>query len=43
MNIFNYQRVFASLERKADRVLNLLTPRKTKNESPQVLKTTKVL
>ncbi|WKY04281.1 hypothetical protein Q1695_005347 [Nippostrongylus brasiliensis] len=33
------QRVFASLERKADRVINLLTPRKLKNDSPQVLKT----
>ncbi|KAK5977426.1 Non-specific serine/threonine protein kinase, partial [Trichostrongylus colubriformis] len=33
------QRVFASLERKADRVINLLTPRKLKSDSPQVLKT----
>ncbi|KJH49489.1 kinase domain protein [Dictyocaulus viviparus] len=33
------QRVFASLERKADRVINLLTPRKLRNDSPQVLKT----
>ncbi|KAE9413738.1 hypothetical protein Angca_003659, partial [Angiostrongylus cantonensis] len=29
------QRVFASLERKADRMINLLTPRKLKNDSPQ--------
>ncbi|KHJ90493.1 hypothetical protein OESDEN_09664, partial [Oesophagostomum dentatum] len=33
------QRVFASLERKADRVINLLTPRKLKSDSPQILKT----
>ncbi|VDK57455.1 unnamed protein product [Cylicostephanus goldi] len=33
------QRVFASLERKADRVINLLTPRKLKTDSPQILKT----
>ncbi|KAK6027268.1 kinase domain protein [Ostertagia ostertagi] len=33
------QRVFASLERKADRVINLLTPRKLRTDSPQVLKT----
>ncbi|VDP39800.1 unnamed protein product [Heligmosomoides polygyrus] len=35
--------VFASLERKADRVINLLTPRKLKNDSPQILKTVEVM
>ncbi|CAJ0572058.1 unnamed protein product, partial [Mesorhabditis spiculigera] len=36
-------RVFASLERKADRVFNMLTPKKSKNDSPQILKNTKGL
>lgn len=36
------QRVFASLERQADRMITLLTPRKVKNMQPQVLKQTKV-
>ncbi|TMS39821.1 hypothetical protein L596_006292 [Steinernema carpocapsae] len=34
-------RVFASLERKADRMINLLTPRRLKNDGPTVLKHTK--
>ncbi|VDD91241.1 unnamed protein product [Enterobius vermicularis] len=37
------QRVFASLERQADRMINLLTPRKLKNTSPGVLKHTKTM
>ena len=36
------QRVFASLERQADKMINLLTPRKVRNSSPGVLKHTKV-
>ncbi|VDM43689.1 unnamed protein product [Toxocara canis] len=37
------QRVFASLERQADKMINLLTPRKVKNSSPEVLKQTKTM
>lgn len=36
------QRVFASLERQADKMINLLTPRKIKSSTPEVLKQTKV-
>ena len=36
------QRLFTSLERKADRVLNLLTPKKMKMEGPVRLNSTKV-
>lgn len=36
------QRVFKSLERKADKVFNLLTPKKIKNEGPTRLKCIKV-
>lgn len=36
------QRVFASLERQADKMINLLTPRKVKNNQPEMLKQTKV-
>ncbi|CAD6194499.1 unnamed protein product [Caenorhabditis auriculariae] len=35
------QRVFTSLERKAERMINLLTPRKMKTDSPQVIRSTK--
>lgn len=35
------QRVFTSLERKAERVIHMLTPRKIRNDSPQVLKSIK--
>uniref|UniRef100_A0A914VBR2 non-specific serine/threonine protein kinase n=1 Tax=Plectus sambesii TaxID=2011161 RepID=A0A914VBR2_9BILA len=34
------QRVFASLERKADKVFNLLTPRRVRQDAPTVLKRT---
>ncbi|KAK0399201.1 hypothetical protein QR680_002936 [Steinernema hermaphroditum] len=37
------QRVVASLERKADRVINLLTPRRGKNDGPTVLKRAKAM
>ncbi|MFH4975438.1 hypothetical protein AB6A40_002147 [Gnathostoma spinigerum] len=37
------QRVFASLERQKDRVINLLTPRKVKNSWPETLKQTKTM
>lgn len=37
------QRVFASLERQADKMINLLTPKKVKNPSPNVLKQAKVI
>lgn len=36
------QRVFASLERKADKMINLLTPKKIRNDGPTTLKCTKV-
>lgn len=35
-------RVFASLERQADKMFNLLTPRRIKNNQPEMLKQTKV-
>ncbi|EFO27749.1 CAMK/CAMKL/MELK protein kinase [Loa loa] len=37
------QRVFASLERQADKMINLLTPRKVKNNQPEMLKQTKTM
>uniref|UniRef100_A0A0N5ALL1 non-specific serine/threonine protein kinase n=1 Tax=Syphacia muris TaxID=451379 RepID=A0A0N5ALL1_9BILA len=37
------QRVFASLERQADKMINLLTPRKLKSSSPGILKHTKTM
>uniref|UniRef100_A0A1I8A8Q2 non-specific serine/threonine protein kinase n=1 Tax=Steinernema glaseri TaxID=37863 RepID=A0A1I8A8Q2_9BILA len=37
------QRVFASLERKADRMMHLLTPRRMKNDGPTVLKRAKAM
>uniref|UniRef100_A0A915BL55 non-specific serine/threonine protein kinase n=1 Tax=Parascaris univalens TaxID=6257 RepID=A0A915BL55_PARUN len=37
------QRVFASLERQADKMINLLTPRKVKSSTPEVLKQTKTM
>uniref|UniRef100_A0A0N5AFM7 non-specific serine/threonine protein kinase n=1 Tax=Syphacia muris TaxID=451379 RepID=A0A0N5AFM7_9BILA len=37
------QRVFASLERQADKMINLLTPRKVKNNNPGILKHTKTM
>uniref|UniRef100_A0A8R1TUI5 non-specific serine/threonine protein kinase n=1 Tax=Onchocerca volvulus TaxID=6282 RepID=A0A8R1TUI5_ONCVO len=37
------QRVFASLERQADKVINLLTPRRVKNNQPEMLKQTKTM
>lgn len=37
------QRVFSSLERKADKMISLLTPRKTKSDAPMKLKCIKVV
>ncbi|VDO45276.1 unnamed protein product [Onchocerca flexuosa] len=37
------QRVFASLERQADKVINLLTPRRVKNNQPEMLKQTRAM
>ncbi|VDK82068.1 unnamed protein product [Litomosoides sigmodontis] len=37
------QRVFASLERQADKMFNLLTPRRIKNNQPEMLKQTKTM
>jgi hypothetical protein len=36
------QRVFSSLERKADKMISLLTPKKIKSEAPAKLKFTNV-
>ncbi|VDN02999.1 unnamed protein product [Thelazia callipaeda] len=37
------QRVFASLERQADKMINLLTPRKVKSCGPEILKQAKTM
>ncbi|VDK50482.1 unnamed protein product [Anisakis simplex] len=37
------QRVFASLERQADKMINLLTPKKVRNTAPEILKHTKTM
>lgn len=37
------QRVFSSLERKADKMISLLTPKKIKSEAPTKLKCTEVV